>query len=185
MPTYWGHLDPVPMFTRRCPPPRFPLRLLFAWALALPAAGLSAQIELRRTVLSAGGALAATPRLSAAGTLGEPVVGTVRGARLTLTQGFQQPDARSGGPSATAEVAAALELHPNPASLTLTVSLPPDLSPDSPYLVTDLGGRAVLRGSAVAGDRLEIDVSGLAPGTYLLRLARGRQLYRSVFVVAP
>ena len=74
--------------------------------------------------------------------------------------------------TATSEPTAAdLGLYPNPARDHLTVILPPRLGARTQVLY-DASGRAVRRGTLPPGQaRATLDVSGLAPGLYVLRLS--------------
>ena len=75
------------------------------------------------------------------------------------------------------QTASGLDLAPNPASLTVRISLPGGLQPEQ-TAVCDSQGRTVLesRRSAV------LDVDGLAPGVYIVKVTSGARHYVSRLV---
>jgi ELWxxDGT repeat protein len=85
---------------------------------------------------------------------------------------------------AAAEEASPVRLHPNPASNRLTVQLPFPASAVEATSVSDAAGRSLQANGhrQVADDQLQIDVSTLKPGLYLLHLQSGGGERRVRFV---
>ena len=74
-----------------------------------------------------------------------------------------------------------LSLHPNPAttSVWLILSAPVE---DAHYAILDMNGRIVRQGR-LAGDRMNIDLAGLAPGPYHARVFAHKELLSRIFIV--
>jgi hypothetical protein len=78
----------------------------------------------------------------------------------------------------------AVQVFPNPAHTTLTVSLAPSKTYPATLTLHDLTGR-VVRQQAVEGQETVFDVRGLATGVYVLRVGDGASAVRRRVVVAP
>jgi len=75
-------------------------------------------------------------------------------------------------------------LWPSPARDQLTVQLP--AGNGTVHLsVIDAGGKLVLQRSVNAEGTLQLPLTGLAPGTYALRLERGSERWQQRFVKLP
>ncbi len=76
-----------------------------------------------------------------------------------------------------------LSVFPNPVSSRLSIALPDELAQEPAQLTLfDLGGRRLWRRvqeAAGRSGRLDIDLSSLAAGTYLLTVSGGGRLYRA------
>ena len=79
-----------------------------------------------------------------------------------------------------------LIVFPNPVRERLSISLPGDLAAGAAQVALyDFGGRRLLRQrleTKAAGAALELDLSALAPGPYLLTLTGGGRIYRTKVV---
>ncbi len=78
----------------------------------------------------------------------------------------------------------AVEVSPNPAHTTLTVSLAPSRTYPATLTLHDLTGR-VVRQRAVEGQETVFDVRGLATGVYVLRVGEGASAVRRRVMVTP
>ena len=157
---------------------------LLAFALAPPAGG---QISVSRSVVCLAGGLASAAGGSAAFTLGEPITGTVSGRGVAATQGFQQPPASRAASAVSRDRPQPLRTSPNPASDEFSLELPRGVSPRVDWVIRDLAGQTLLRGSlsrSPSGGRAAVDVSRLPVGTYVLRLRAAGTTYGSVIAVA-
>jgi len=75
-------------------------------------------------------------------------------------------------------------VYPNPTSQKLTIQLQQPLTATDALQVTDLAGRVVMRQQITRGQKaFELNVTGLAPGRYFIRLADGNQVINKSFVV--
>lgn len=89
----------------------------------------------------------------------------------------------SGSPLATTQpvTPAALNLSPNPARQSVAVALPPGFGPGRPTLtLLDALGRVVRKAPAAP---TPLDLTGLAPGVYLLRAVVGTQVAAGRLVI--
>jgi len=86
--------------------------------------------------------------------------------------------------AADAEVASPVRLYPNPVADRLTVRLAFPAGAVEATSVTDAAGRSLQANGhrQVAGDELQLDVSALKPGLYLLHLQTGGEEQRVRFV---
>ena len=79
-----------------------------------------------------------------------------------------------------------LIVFPNPVRERLSISLPGDLAAGAAQVALyDFAGRRLLRQrleTKAAGAALELDLSALAPGPYLLTLTGGGRIYRTKVV---
>lgn len=89
--------------------------LLLATVICIQAQNLSSEFE----VIANAGEYSSSlnGNLSLSWTLGEPVVETIYGNKLILTQGFQQPDELTLGVSGVSLTELGLNVFPNPATL--------------------------------------------------------------------
>ncbi|HET6399957.1 MAG TPA: T9SS type A sorting domain-containing protein [Candidatus Kapabacteria bacterium] len=142
-------------------------------ALAFCSNAAQAQIMLQKAVISSGGASASSNATTQMGsTAGQPVVGVASNSQMRAEFGFWIP---SAAPSAVGAGAPAMTLGlqawPNPASdgtkLTLTIGSASDLD----LRLFDITGkqvRSIFSGPASGTLNLDLDVSGLPAGSYIL-----------------
>ena len=91
-----------------------------------------------------------------------------------------EPDAAALSVSTVTE-GLSLKVYPNPASSTLTIS-GNSTNTSAEYMVYDLTGHRIT-GGGMSGYSEVIDVSGYAPGIYIVKLQNGTQLTTHKFVV--
>jgi len=145
----------------------------------------SAQLEIGRSLLSVGGGLISDGDTRIALTVGEAIVGTARSSSLIVTQGFQQPeDDRSS--SVRTQNVLPLALYPNPAQQLVYLTMPLAAGDVGDVRVYDISGRAMLlneQARPVGDGQFELDISGLARGSYLIELTNARTSYRAALTV--
>ncbi|MDX1407919.1 MAG: T9SS type A sorting domain-containing protein [Saprospiraceae bacterium] len=103
--------------------------------------------------------------------LGEPVVTTVTTPGGILTQGFQQPFLRVQEVPPRPFVASELEVQvmPNPVASVVRIMIDKAATQDVTIRWYDLAGQRVDGGAyRFSSGMMEWDVSGFAPGTYVL-----------------
>ena len=75
-------------------------------------------------------------------------------------------------------------VYPNPSSQKLTIRLQNALTAGDGLMVTDVAGRAVLRQKLARGQKtIDLNITGLAPGRYFIRIANGSEMINRGFVV--
>lgn len=151
------------------------VRLLSFLLLCAAPAVVTAQ-SLERSVISAYGASGSNGSIAVDMTVGEVATTTISAGTITLTQGFQQPDAAGTSSSAPLPIAIlGYRLYPNPAHTQLTVELESVQALRLQLQIMDARGRLVM----VNPDLLDLttgqgeatlDISALAEGSYLIRL---------------
>ncbi len=72
--------------------------------------------------------------------------------------------------------------YPNPVSKTLSITNKDIVKDDLHYGVYDMGGRKLLEGNLNSGDKMEIDVSALSQGVYVINVSNGKTTYSNKFV---
>ncbi len=142
-------------------------------ALALHASPGQAQMMLQKAVISAGGATAsANGTMQMGTTAGQPVVGVASNSQMRAELGFWTSAAAASavGPAAPA-MTLGLQAWPNPTAdqSKLTITLPNSANLDLRlYDVTGKQVRSIYSGSASGTMSLDLDVSGLPAGSYIL-----------------
>ena len=75
-------------------------------------------------------------------------------------------------------------VYPNPATSKLTLQLQQGITQASDIQVTDLTGRIVMRQQLTRGQRtIAMDVSGLAPGRYFIKISNGTEMINKSFII--
>jgi hypothetical protein len=74
--------------------------------------------------------------------------------------------------------------YPNPVAKTLSITNQLIVKDDLRYGIYDMGGRKLLEGNLIAGDKMEIDVSALLQGVYVINVSNGKMTYSNKFVKA-
>jgi hypothetical protein len=165
-------------------------RLLVVMIMLLLAGGLdaSAQVMLKRAVVSSGGTMSTNGTQQAGMTAGQSVTGTASNGQTIGHFGFwTSAQAASSVPAAPA-LSISMEAWPNPASDRMTVRVNLANSANLDLQLFDLNGKQVhviSSGMHPAGTfDLSLDLSGLASGSYVLaaRLP-GQLLQQSISVV--
>jgi hypothetical protein len=72
--------------------------------------------------------------------------------------------------------------YPNPVSKTLSITNHTIVKDDLRYGVYDMGGRKLLEGNLKGGDKMEIEVSALPQGVYVINVSNGKMTYSNKFV---
>ena len=72
--------------------------------------------------------------------------------------------------------------YPNPVSKTLSITNKAVVNDDLRYGVYDMAGRKLLEGKLKGGEKMEIDVSGLSQGVYVINVSNGKMTYSNKFV---
>lgn len=148
--------------------------ILAAVALAWQANAARAQMMLQKAVISSGGTTASSNAAMQMGsTAGQPVVGVASNSQMRAEFGFWTSAAAA--PSAVGAQAPAMSLGlqawPNPAmdgtKLTVTVANSSDLDLRL-FDVTGKQVRAIYSGQVSGTLGLDLDVSGLPAGSYIL-----------------
>jgi hypothetical protein len=113
-------------------------------------------------------------------TLGEPVITTFSTGSKVLSQGFQQ-----GGISVSSHVVDKtsefkINIAPNPTSnwILLSVEQPKDLQ----YQLYNFNGK-LLQSKSIVGLTTRIDFAGLASGSYIIKVMKGKIEMKSLMIV--
>ncbi len=126
------------------------------------------------TVISAAGGSGTTENVAIEWTIGEPISGSGSGTSMLLTQGFEQPVLLVVEPTVPviAPVASTkFSVFPNPANAVLNVRPLSTLNGRVVISLVDLNGNVLISKQANSANELQqIDISRLAPATYLLRI---------------
>jgi len=104
-------------------------------------------------------------------TIGEPVIKTYDNGSNILTQGFHQPDITVTGIHETEMALEGVSVYPNPTDQLLNIRLEGQQN-DVSLNLYDAAGRVVMSDELTSGTALsQFNLTGIANGTYLLRLA--------------
>lgn len=124
-----------------------------------------------------------SPTASMQWTIGESVVGTLRGSQLILTQGFDQREHLTAAVTSTTSSAEKirLDVFPNPVSEQLTISMA-EVAGDVHYRLLGADGKEILSGGVYAAHH-NIDFSGYAAGTYILIATQSGQPLKSFKII--
>ncbi|MCB0578690.1 MAG: T9SS type A sorting domain-containing protein [Phaeodactylibacter sp.] len=142
----------------------------------------TAQLQLgRQAIATAGGhGVNAGANLSISYTVGEVAVQTreTPGADIILTEGFQQPDEDidTGTKDLFSLCELGLTVFPNPVSQALNIRLEAPLSHPVTASLFSPSGQAIRTVEIATGD-MQLDMSRLPGGLYLLRFAQGGKVY--------
>lgn len=152
---------------------------LFA-GLCLVCGVLGAQ-ELQRSVVAAGGSsqLVETSQgvFYVSQTVGQAgAIGVVTQDGLQLRQGFQQPPLMVIQSSEDA-VQIDATVYPNPTSYQLNIALGEPTQEPIVIQLFDTAGRSVMMHQFNNGQQLELDVSSLSSGVYVLQMEQKGQLF--------
>lgn len=153
------------------------MKLCSVILLLLASTGLAAQ----EAVLSSG----SYHRGSAASlswSLGELSVTTLRAGGVILTQGVQQARLTATPAGEPAGVGLGITAYPNPATDYLTVSMGGGGAGSAHLALHDLHGRVILR-ERLAGSPHTLNLSGIPPAVYVLRVYEGGRELKTFRVV--
>jgi hypothetical protein len=132
-----------------------------------------AQVGIERQVLGTTGTSGGNQSLQVDFTVGEPVISTLSGPGLVLTQGFHQTTAKITGIVSSKGLQWEIRHYPNPVMHTLTVEIGGDVQGSIVLQVVDAQGRmlhhdVVEKYSPQHLHRLQVD--SWPAGTYFLSL---------------
>ncbi len=144
----------------------------FSGALCLAAGPTHAQMMLQKAVISSGGNNSASTSNQMGSTAGQPVIGVASNGQMIAHFGFWTPSAAASGVQASGPAPTiGIETWPNPATdaskLTVTVPATSDLDVRL-YDVTGKEVQSVYRGAANGSLALNLDLSNLPAGSYIL-----------------
>jgi hypothetical protein len=75
-----------------------------------------------------------------------------------------------------------IEIYPNPVDLKLNVVLPTDITGDETLMIYNSTGQLICKNKVQTKSDLSIDVNGLKPGFYLLKLVSHDEIMVSWFI---
>lgn len=105
---------------------------------------------------------------------GEPVIATLSGSNIFITQGFEQPFVKGVGIINLPANAPEISLYPNPGSDVVNVGLTLPQAGKLSFRMFDMAGRELNAGAAKttqSGQQTEvINLSGLSQGLYMLNI---------------
>ena len=142
--------------------------------LLLGLASANAQTDMNRNVIAAGAVDAANAAFHVAGTLGQPLIGSISTLHRTTSQGFwyANPQATSSTP-VPGVMTALIDCMPNPIAGSATLNITVPESGNVMITLHDLLGRTVQEladGSRKAGSfSVEMNTEGLPEGRYTIR----------------
>ncbi len=115
--------------------------------------------------------------------IGEPVIKTVHGADIMLTQGFFQPRLWVTAIDDMKGISYHIEAYPNPATDHIYLSTDKELPKGSTYQVFDMHGGLIARGDINNGLTTKISLEKLVPASYFLKVTRDKQALRIVKII--
>ncbi len=135
------------------------------------------------TVVASAGGSGTAGDVTISWTVGELAVTTLQSGELTVTQGFHQPPLGTTSVAESARLHLDLSTHPNPATSYLSVQLPVAASSGT-FILIDILGRTVLSTVPASGTKeMNLDLNGLAEGTYVARYLAGETTWSTVVTV--
>ncbi len=106
------------------------------------AQSLAAQ-TIDRQVIGSAGMVGSTGSVEALANVGEAATITVTNGNFELTQGFEQPDAKSVGTGAATKTSVAFSVFPNPAGHEISVEIAPEAEVELDLQIFSADGRLV------------------------------------------
>ncbi len=155
---------------------------VFLLTLAMTLMGIGTCLG-QTSVNASGGDATGTGASSASYTVGETVFTDPSGSGSSSTsQGVQQVYEFTIGIDELASVELLLNLFPNPASETVTLSIDEDNVTDFRYKLHDLSGKLLME-SRVESDITLIPIEAYADGTYLLEVIHQSRTVKSFTIL--
>jgi hypothetical protein len=147
--------------------------IFFVISFVIFSSGMAhAQMMLQKAVISSGGNMASNATTNAGVTIGQPVTGTSSNSTMRAEYGFWTSVNSVSGVSQTGNMQLDIAVWPNPASSIATVNITLASASNLDVQLFDINGkevRHIFSGAVSSGVRsMEIDLSGLASGTYIL-----------------
>ena len=124
-------------------------------------------------VVSANGSTATAAGTVISWTIGEPITATVSDGITTLTQGFHQTKLTITAVNEIQVPGVEIKVYPNPTSDYITVHFGKMVEKPT-YLLFDLSGKLIQQKNMESTDT-KIDMTGVATGSYILKLISGQQ----------
>jgi hypothetical protein len=142
-------------------------------AMVILSSGIAnAQIMLQKAVISSGGSTASNLSMHGGVTAGQPVTGIASNSQMKAEMGFWTSEAATSGVTQTANMQLGIEVWPNPVSDIISASITLANASSLDVRLFDINGkevRSVFSGYEPSGIwSMEIDLTGLASGTYIL-----------------
>ncbi len=135
------------------------------------------------SVNASGGEASGPGESSASYTVGETVFTDPTGSgSSSSSQGVQQTYEISTGINELSTVELLLNLFPNPASETVTLSIDEPIVTDFSYRMYDLAGKLLME-DRVESDKTLIPIEGYADGTYLLEVIQQSRTVKSFTIL--
>jgi len=142
--------------------------------------------SLTPTVIASAGDFLTNGTLSLSFTLGEVAVTTLQATNLILTQGFQQPfELDVANAVESKPVNWSVKAYPNPVTDILKIRFTLKKTDDYILQLLDVTGKKLLikeLNRVATGETYEVDMSGYAPGIYLLNITskdhKTNQIYK-------
>ncbi len=145
-------------------------KLLYTLLLLTITTGIYSQ-DISLTVISSGGTTASTSGGSVSFTAGEPVTGTISNGSYTMTQGFQQGSLIVNAVEENLPASCSIKAWPIPFANEINIECKLDTESEVTFEFTDINGKPVFRSvQSSAGKLFGADLSGLAAGSYMLKV---------------
>jgi Secretion system C-terminal sorting domain len=132
----------------------------------------NAQVMLQKATISSGGSMASNSTMNAGVTAGQPITGTASNSQMKAEIGFWTSENAVSGVLQIANMQLGIEVWPNPVSSIATASITLANASNLDVQLFDINGKevkSIFSGYISSGIRsMEIDLSGLASGTYIL-----------------
>ncbi len=162
--------------------------IILTCLLCIAALNASAQMMLQKAAIGAGGVMASNSSQQAGLTAGQAVTGTASNGQTVAHFGFwpvtQATTSAVGQPPA---LNVSMETYPNPTSDLATVTITLQNASNLDVQLFDINGKevkSVFSGAAQPGTQsTDIDLSGMASGTYILAARIPGQLLESRITV--
>lgn len=156
------------------------MKRIFTLLLSLSLIQAFGQTSVLEVVSPAGGFFSVTGGISMSWTLGEPVIGTLTGGSMMITQGFQQGDLFNTDIIKPDLPTLTIKMYPNPAGDKVTIEVSNrDAKGEFIVELYDLTGRKVLTkefGQFVSQVPVDLPVSSLKPGIYMVQTKIGNRV---------
>ncbi|OFY47386.1 MAG: hypothetical protein A2Y87_09250 [Bacteroidetes bacterium RBG_13_46_8] len=136
-------------------------------------------------VIAASGGSGQNGSIAMAWTIGEPVISTLSGTGLILTQGFHQPEIN--GPDAIRVFEGpdySIDAYPNPAVDFLILSLDIPEMQDFQYVLYDLNGTLLVQ-ELLVSKQTAVDMTDYQAGIYVLKVIQSDQEIKIFKIVKP
>ena len=134
------------------------------------------QVMLQKAVISSGGGTASNSTTNAQITTAQPVTGTASNSQMKAEYGFWTSENPASSIAQVVNVQVGIEVWPNPVSDIATANITLANPSNMDIQLFDVNGKevkSVFSGNASSGAHsMEIDLSDLASGTYILETPR-------------